>query len=357
MKELSNRLNLDFRSETSTRFPFTGSIIDVHSHINGPAASVVYGEAAKLFGIELTYSMSQLEEVPALQEKLGDSIRFIAFPKFLSDNPIYEHSDGYIRRIEEFHKLGSRIVKFWAAPRGLDYGKSFGNPDILRLNSPERLACMEAAADLGMYFMTHVSDPDTWFQAKYSDPSTYGTKLDQYEPLEELLEKFKQPWIAAHMAGWPENLEFLDGLLSRHENLYLDTSATKWMVRELSKHPREEVVAFFSKWKKRLLFGSDIVTTDAHLDSSQNDHFKADQAKSREEAFDLYASRYWALRTLFETSYSGESPISDSDLHMVNPQRFQEEDAPTLSGKGLPSEVLEWIYSRTAKELLEPLHT
>ncbi|MHC4590503.1 MAG: hypothetical protein ACYTAQ_14535 [Planctomycetota bacterium] len=40
-------------------------------------------------------------------------------------------------------------------------------------------------------------------------------------------------------------------------------------------------------------------------------------ASSPQEAFDLYASRYWALRTLFETDHVGPSPIADPDLALV----------------------------------------
>src|SRR5215475_211947 len=115
------------------------------------------------------------------------------------------------------------------------------------------------------------------------------------------------------MGGWPEDLDFLDGMLARHPNLHLDTSATKWQVRELSKHPRESVVAFFTKWKGRIFFGSDIVTSEDHLAPKKENpaHPKADQANSPESAFELYASRYWAMRTLLETGYDDESPIAD----------------------------------------------
>ena len=78
---------------------------------------------------------------------------------------------------------------------------------------------MELAAELGMIFMVHVSDPDTWFATKYRDPSLYGTKQSQYEPLEPLLERFPRPWIAAHMAGSPEDLGFLAKLRFHDDSL------------------------------------------------------------------------------------------------------------------------------------------
>ncbi|HRI41291.1 MAG TPA: hypothetical protein PLW54_06390, partial [Bacteroidia bacterium] len=81
--------------------------------------------------------------------------------------------------------------------------------------------------------MVHIADPDTWFATRYSDARRYGTKREQYQGLERMLDRFTNPWIAAHMGGWPEDLGFLDGMLARHPNLHIDTSATKWVVRAL----------------------------------------------------------------------------------------------------------------------------
>jgi len=204
--------------------------------------------------------------------------------------------------------------------------------------------------------MTHVADPNTWFATRYADSETYGTKKDHYEPFERMLDRFTQPWIAAHMGGWPEDLEFLSGLLDRHDNLYLDTSATKWIVREVSRHSREEVKVFMKRYNGRLLFGSDIVTVDDHLKPNEDATEMTAKASSPEDAFDLYASRYWALRKLWESDYEGESPIADPDLAMVDPDTYNEMDAPPLRGKSLPDEVLRELYHEAAERLLEPLH-
>jgi hypothetical protein len=263
---------------------------------------------------------------------------------------------GFLDRIERYHALGARIAKFWVAPRAIDYAIEMGEPEFMRLDAPHRLEAMEAASGLGMALMTHVADPDTWFKARYADASKYGTKREQYEPLEAMLDRFTGPWIAAHMGGWPEDLEFLTGLLERHSNLHLDTSATKWMVRELSLHSREDLVAFLSRFRGRILFGSDIVTADEHLEASGEDNEMTAKAKTPAEAFDLYASRYWAMRSLFETGYDGESPIADPDLAMVDPERFTDMDAPRLTGKALPPEILRDVYHDAARNLLEPLH-
>ena len=60
------------------------------------------------------------------------------------------------------------------------------------------------------------------------------------------------------MGGDPEHLDHLAELLTRYPNLYLDTSATKWIVRELGKQ-QEAAREFFRRWADRICFGTDQV--------------------------------------------------------------------------------------------------
>ncbi|RMH30197.1 MAG: hypothetical protein D6693_00840 [Planctomycetota bacterium] len=350
-----NRLGLDYRREAQRLGPPPAPIIDAHSHIHGLDAARVYLDAREAFGVSTTYTMSSLDEAEGLRDLCGESIRFIAVPEFMAQDRLHAQTAGFLDAIERFHALGSRIVKFWTAPRGRDYGAEVGDPALMSLDHPWRVRAMERAHQLGMMFMVHVADPDTWFRTKYADATVYGDKPSQYEPLERAIARYPDtPWLLAHLGGWPENLDFLDALLDRHERVHLDTSATKWIVRELSAHPTGRVRAFFDRWRGRLLFGSDIVTLDAHLAPAEDPALiKAQQASNPDEAFELYASRYWALRTLFETGYDGESPIADSDLALVDPDRYTEDDAPRLRGLGLPRETLADLYRNAAAGLLE----
>ncbi len=348
----SNRLGFDYREEAGRLGAPIVPITDAHSHINGAEAAKIYRIVARLYGVEMTYSMTQLSEVDAVRSVLGDSVRFIAVPSYVEPDGGRAFKEGFLEAIQAFHDKGSRIVKFWAAPRSKDYAKGFGDMSCFRIDGEWVQRAMELAESLGMMFMTHIADPDTWFSAKYRDAQWYGTKEKQYVALERALDQRAVPWLAAHFGGWPEDLKFLDGLLSRHDNLHLDTSATKWIVREISKHPRGELVDFLEKWQGRILFGSDIVTTDDHLGDGSGHREKGAQAASGAEAFDLYASRYWALRTLFETAYDGQSPIADPDLAMVEPEHYTEMDAPRLLGKNLPQNVLRSVYQQAAADLL-----
>ncbi len=350
----SNLRDFDYRVEARRLGAPITPIIDAHAHVGGVRAAVILREAMDLYGIAEVWSMtSTIEQVDGMREIFGDRIRFIAVPNWRDKDPKHAHGAGYAARIAEFHSRGARIAKFWTAPRGVDIGLSVGDPNLMGLDSPSRITAMQTAYDLGMTFMIHVADPDTWFATKYADSQKYGTKAEQYEPLERMLDRFPTRWIAAHMGGWPEDLNFLSGLLERHGNLCLDASATKWMIREISRHPREAVVAFFQRWRGRLLFGSDIVTSDEHLVDAPTQFEMDAKANSARSAFDLYASRYWALRTLWESSSSQQSPIADPDLAMAEPGRYTQKDSPVLNGVGLPPEILVDFYAGAARSLTQ----
>lgn len=348
----NNRFGIDFRAAAASLGPAPVEIIDAHSHINGARAAAVYAEARAAYGITHTWSQTQLSQADAVRSVLGDSVSFVAVPNYMSDDPQRAHTVGFMEDLESWRALGARMVKFWCGPRGRDLGKTLGDPLLMTLESDWRLRQMERAAELGYMFMVHIADPDTWFATKYADSSFYGTKASHYEKLEELGEVYRFPWLLAHMGGWPEDLDFLDGLLTRHPNFILDTSATRWMVRELSRHPSERLAAFLRKFEGRVLFGSDIVTMDAHLSDDPGPRDMGRQAQSEAEAFDLYASRYCALRMMFETDYAGPSPIADPDLKMVEPERYGALDGPVLRGHALPERTLVSLYRAAALETL-----
>lgn len=350
----SNRLGLDYRVEADALPRLAAPIVDAHTHVNGGRAARIMLEAMDRYGIGTVWSMTTLGQVPAVREVLGDRIRFIAIPDWASQDRDHANGPGFLEAIERFHALGARVVKFWQAPRLIELAGQHGDPRRFALDSPGRVRAMELAESLGMVFLAHIADPDTWFATRYRDAARFGTKREQYEPLERLLTRFhRRPWILAHFGGWPEDLDFLAGLLDRHPHLHLDTSATKWMVRELSKHDPSEVVDFLGRYRGRILFGSDIVTADEHLEEKPGKTEMQAKAASREDAFDLYASRYWALRMLWEAEGEMESPISDPDLAMVDPERFGPSDAPTLRGMRLPEDLLRSLY-RDAAEALWP---
>jgi hypothetical protein len=340
---------VDYR-EKAGLMPAPCPITDIHLHVNGPRAALVYEEVSRLFGIDRLLSQTRIADADAVKAVMGSRITFVSVPDWSNPDKGKAFRDGFLDSIAQWHARGSRIVKFWAAPRLYELIGGDAS-DVVPLDSPWRIRHAELAQSLGMMFMAHIADPDTWFKTRYADATVYRLKRDHYLSLERMLDRFPSPWLGAHMGGSPEDLSRLDGLLERHPNLLLDTSATKWVVRELSKHPVPRTREFFQRWDGRLLFGSDIVTLDDHLQPRTTPtpaSPMSDLAASPAQAFDLYASRYLALRTMFETDYRGPSPIADPDLHMVDPKAHSPLDAPMLQGLSLPEAILRNLYRDTA---------
>ena len=135
-------------------------------------------------------------------------------------------------------------------------------------------------------------------------------------------------WIGAHMGGDPEHPDHLQKLLEDYPNLYFDTSATKWQVREVSRHPGA-IKALVEKFPDRFFFGTDLVTK---------------HSLSREH----YESRYWCQRTLWESDWRGPAPIGDPDYVPGE----GEPEAPFLHGAGLSPETLTKVMWGNAAKLL-----
>ncbi len=321
-------------------FRYTGPIIDIHSHVmvtrpsdpqngpptgEGPGASIHQAEVmlaeAEDFGIVRTYTMCLPDDIPPLRERFGDRLRFVGpIGKKKIDDP---DEDAY-RLLDRYVSLGIEIVKFWAAPRGRERG--------LFVDAPWRIEAARRARAAGIkVIMVHVADPDIWFDTVYADSKKYGTKADQYVGLRHMLEEFPDlNWNGAHMGGDPEHPDHLHQLLETYPNYYIDTSATKWQVREVSRHPAaiHDVVCRFAD---RVLFGSDLVTR----------HYLHPEH---------YVSRYWCQRTLWESDWHGPSPIADPD-HRHN--AGANGPTPILQGVHLPLEVLQKVYSDNAQRLLD----
>jgi len=357
----ANLLGLDYAKEAHAALAKPPvPIYDAHAHIAGRRAAAVYAQVCEHFHIAGVSSQTRYEDACAVRDILQNRVRFVAIPDYSSPDRARAQTTGFLESIRQWRgEHNARLVKFWNAPRLRDFAQDLAN-DIAEVDAPWRRKVADEAMKLDYAFMCHIADPDTWFATKYTDSSRYGTKLDQYQPLKRMLRDYPRPWLLAHMAGWPEDLDFLDQLLAEHPNAYIDTSATKWMVRELSKHSGQRLRDFLSRWQGRVLFGSDIVTSDDHLEpethieeSNVVRRAHAQQASSHAEAYDLYASRYWAMRTLFETSWSGQSPIADPDLAMVDPVNHNESSSPPLRGIAMAQEQLKTLYADAAKAFFD----
>lgn len=302
-----NRTGVNFRAPMP-RPKVNGIVIDFHCHLLAASHGKAWFEAADHYGINKFLTMSPLEEAVRIQRDWPDRVGFIAVPRWFDEPPNYV--DDWLRRIEMFYNIGSRIAKFHMAPATMQRRG-------WRLDSKELRPLLQEVVSRKMAIMTHVGDPDTWYCSKYTDCGKYGARDAHYDMWEGVMQEyFDIPWIGAHLGGNPENLPRLQRLLDKFPNLMLDCSATRWMVREVSSR-REEAREFFIRNEDRILFGSDQVSMD-------------------DRGFDFLASRFWAHRKLWETAFIGQSPIYDPDL--------PEDAQPILRGLALPDTTLQKMY-------------
>ena len=218
-----NRTNLNFRAPMP-RPKVRGIVIDAHTHLLAARHARVWFEAAAHYGIDAFVTMSPLEEALVLQRDWPGRLQFIAIPRWQENS-----YDDWERRLDGFYNLGSRIIKFHMAP-GTMAARNW------RLDSPPIRKLIKSAADRNMILMSHVGDPDTWYNGpRYADKSKFGTRDDHYAMWESLLREYiHHPWLGAHLGGNPEDLPRLQRMFDTYPNLYLDISATRWMQREIS---------------------------------------------------------------------------------------------------------------------------
>lgn len=332
-----NVTGIDYAQRAHLRY--AGPILDIHAHVMvtrpddppdgppkgaGPGASTDQAatmlDVARDFGITRTTTMCPADDIPALRDRFGP---LLGYNGVISKKALDTPDDEVYRQLDQYLELGVEIIKFWSAPRGLERG--------LVVDAPWRIEAAKRARAAGVrIIMVHVADPDAWFRTVYADSAKFGTKESHYVRFERMLEMFPDlTWIGAHMGGDVEHPDHLQALLEKHPHLYLDTSATKWQVREVP--PRADAVrALLCKFPERFLFGSDLVTRHKLV---------------REH----YASRYWCQRTLWESDWRGPSPIADPDY---KPEPGQETQPP-LTGLALPADVLEKIYHGNTARLLK----
>lgn len=322
-------------------FRYDGPLIDIHAHVMrtrpsdpaegppqgpGPDSSTDQAETllavGREFGVERTFTMCHVDDVAVLRVRFGKLLEFngpISKPK--RDDP----DDVAYRLLDRFLELGVRVLKFWSAPRGRERG--------LFVDAPWRIECARRARAAGVrVVMVHVADPDLWFAKQYADTAKYGTKANQYPALQRMLEEFPDmTWIAAHMGGDPEHPDHLETLLERYPHLHFDTSATKWQVREVSRHPAA-IRDLICRHPTRFLWGTDQVSRHGLV-------------------AEHYVSRYWCQRTLWESAWKGRSPIRDPDF-VTEPGG---PPTPELAGVELPCEVLRQVYYDNARRLFPDL--
>ena len=228
-----------------------------------------------------------------------------------------------LKEIATLREEGYQLAKMQSAP--VMRGRVSASPEELRMDGDDMARMFDAMKDEGIPFLLHLSDPDTYYETRYTDTTIYTSKERDLRELEGVLKRHNSMKLQlAHFAAQSEihRLDNLSRWFDTYPNFNIDTSSARWVSRELSKDPKR-AREFIIKYQDRIVFGTDCVT------------WRPDR--------DYYVGRYLALRLLLETQVKHKPlPFTDSDT--VN------SGGTFINGLGLPKEVLRKIYWQNAKD-------
>ena len=144
---------------------------------------------------------------------------------------------------------------------------------LIAVDDPRLFPIWERAEKLGITIAFHTGDPVAFFQPwepgnerweelelhpewSFADRSKYPPLDTLFEQANNVYRKFpKVQFVAVHVAGYSENLKAVSGWLDELPNLSIDTAAR---IGELGKHPADEGHEFFTRYKDRIMFGTDL---------------------------------------------------------------------------------------------------
>jgi predicted TIM-barrel fold metal-dependent hydrolase len=325
-------------------------IVDSHVHIS-PSTECV-DRALKIFdanGITRFCTKSagfigtvRFSETLKVKKRLGDRFAFFANADWRGIEDA-DWGEKEASRLQAAVRAGARGIKFF---KNLGLGVRKADGSLLAIDDPRLDPVMKMAAKTGAIVAIHTSDPAAFFRP--TDPrnerylellfapswSFHGEDYPSRQALLDARDRLmaRHPdttFLGIHLANNPEDLDYVDALLDRLPNLYVDVSAR---LGEIGRHPADKVRRFFVKHQDRILFGSDIVVSPGGLQLG---------SLSILPDTDEDASRFFrAHREYFETAGKGID-------HPTPIQGYWQVDAIDL-----PPDVLAKFYRENALRLI-----
>jgi hypothetical protein len=295
-------------------------IFDFHVHAFNIPETRHLLRSMELYGVEGAMVITNSEDLCALRACVADGFSFCLPLDFSYSTRSRGFIEANLDHILTAPGHGVAAIKLWFQPRLMAKHR-------LKISEPRLRPLFDAMCQNDLLAIVHIADPDVWYEKYYSETTVYGTKDEHLAQFEAFLSRNeKLTVVCAHLGGNPEHLGWLSRLLDTYPNLYLDTAATKWITRELSRKP-EESRQFMIRYADRILFGTD--------------NFVHPETNLRH-----FSLRYYVHRMFWETDAVFTSPIADADA----------EGPVRLTGLNLPEAVLRKMYCENAHALLEDRH-
>jgi predicted TIM-barrel fold metal-dependent hydrolase len=263
------------------RFP----VIDVHNHVND-ARSKGRGHIPPAQVIA-TMDRCNIHKIVILTGGWKDDLQNVL------DEMVKPYPDRFIvltqidwSRIDDadfsrqmVHQIDDAVAR---GARGLKVLKDFGltvrdkSGKLIAVDDPRLDPVWEECGRLGIPVSMHVSDPEAFFHPVDStneryeelllhpDWSFYGPRFPTKEAIIAARDRVfarhhNTTFISLHVANWPEDLDYVSGLLKRCPNVMVEFGARE---AELGRQPRR-ARQFFLDYQDRICFGTDATPEEA----------------------------------------------------------------------------------------------
>jgi len=308
-------------------------VIDVHNHVNDAARIDEHMPPERVVEV---MNNTNVKTIVILTGMWGDKLqqvidemvkpypgRFMVFTQ-LDYSKIDDPNFGkeMVALLRDSVSRGARGLKFL---KDLGLGVRDKSGKLIAIDDPRLDPVWEECGRLKIPVFIHTGDPEAFFLPidatneryeeliEHPDWSFYGRDFPGLQSLLEARNRVfakhsNTRFVSLHM-GWPENLDWVDAMLDHYPNVMVEFGARE---AELGRQPRR-TRELFLKHSDRVMFGTDNEVTEAMY----RNNFR--WLETSDEYFD-----YWG------------SPGQG---------RF------TISGLGLPDDVLEKIYHQNAEKL------
>lgn len=332
-------------------------LIDLHQHISCTEEhlaravrimdAVGIGIAVNLSGGTVTSADGQpsaLARNKALTDRLfpGRFVHYMNLDYSGWDDP--DFTARAVQQVETGQRLGAVGLKEFKR-LGLYLRNHAGQ--LIRVDDPKLDPVWKRCGQLGLPVSIHVADPrafwlpyneqnERWTELKdhknwwFGDPNVYPPREELLAALNRVIERHPNTtFVCVHFANNAEEPDWVERMLDRYPNMYADLAAR---VPEIGRHSPERIRKLFLKHQDRILFATDFQVYDRLTLGSGG----SGPAPTDADAIDFF-QKHWRWLETHDRDFRHMTPIQGDW---------------TISGIGLPAEVLRKIYFENARKLL-----
>ncbi len=343
---------------------------DTHTHLN-PLAYGVFVPRMDDIGIRRVVNMSGGSAEEARREHIAIADEYpgrIALFHNVDWSTIAEDDFGarQAAALRQSVKLGFAGLKI---SKALGLGVKVDD-ELVPVDDPRLAPLWDAAGELGVPVGIHTADPKAFFEpptpenerwAELSLAPGWSFYGDEFPSREELLAQrdrmiARHPettFILLHLANNPEDLEYVDQLLKKHDNVYVDIAAR---VGEFGRHPAGKVRDFFVRHQDRIFFSTDLMLSlFPDRGGRMNYRLTLGSISKEQKTPDDIPPFYAQHRRYFEQSGDPiDHPVPIQGDWRVHPIGLPEETLQKLYWKNSERVIFApWLGRRRAHEVVE----